>query len=155
HHSRPTCAPGIAPRCDFAGAVHAHPGFVPGNGWRLLLSDRKCASTSWWIEPMLESVADLQRQVHARVTRQPIAATAAALQELFGQRRVAAIAGIRDPKAVGRWASGRDVPRAAGRCDTAKRVATRGDPPDSGGRRHSAGLVPGYESGSWRSSAGA
>jgi hypothetical protein len=61
---------------------------------------------------MPESVADLQRNVHARVTRQPIATTAAALQELFGQRLVAAIAGTRDPKAVGRWASGQDVPRA-------------------------------------------
>ena len=61
---------------------------------------------------MPESVADLQRTVHARVTRQPIAATAAALQELFGQRLVAAIAGTKDPKAVGRWASGQDVPRA-------------------------------------------
>ena len=61
---------------------------------------------------MPESVADLQRLVHARITRQPITATAAALQELFGQRLVAAIAGTRDAKAVGRWASGQDVPRA-------------------------------------------
>jgi hypothetical protein len=43
-----------------------------------------------------------------------IAATAAALQDLFGQRIVAAIAGTRDPRAVGRWASGQVVP-----CDEA------------------------------------
>jgi hypothetical protein len=45
-------------------------------------------------------------------SRQGIAATAADLQEVFGQRLVAVIAGINDAKAVGRWASGEDVPRA-------------------------------------------
>jgi len=40
-----------------------------------------------------------------------IAATAGALQQLFGQPLVAAIAGVRDLKAVGRWASGQDIPR--------------------------------------------
>jgi hypothetical protein len=61
---------------------------------------------------MSETVADRERNVHARVTRQPIAVTATALQDLFGQRLVAAIAGVRDPKAVGRWIRGEDVPRA-------------------------------------------
>ena len=59
-----------------------------------------------------ETLTDQQRNVHARVTRQPIAATAAALQDLFGQRLVAAIAGVRDAKAVGRWIRAEDVPRA-------------------------------------------
>jgi hypothetical protein len=61
---------------------------------------------------MTETIADRQRQAHARVTRQGVAATAAILQELFGQRLVAAIAGVKDAKAVGRWARGTDVPRA-------------------------------------------
>jgi len=53
-----------------------------------------------------ETLTDQQRHAHARVTRQGIATTAAALQELLGQRLVAVIAGVKDAKAVGRWASG-------------------------------------------------
>jgi hypothetical protein len=59
-----------------------------------------------------ETLTDQQRAAHSRVTRQGIAATAAALQELFGQRLVAVIAGVKDAKTVGRWARGEDVPRA-------------------------------------------
>jgi hypothetical protein len=59
-----------------------------------------------------ETLTDQQRHAHARATRQGIAATAADLQELFGQRLVAVIAGVKDAKAVGRWARGEDVPRA-------------------------------------------
>lgn len=33
------------------------------------------------------------------------------MQDLFGQRSVAVMTGVGDPKAVGRWASGHDVPR--------------------------------------------
>jgi hypothetical protein len=62
-------------------------------------------------DPVPETVTDQQRHAHARVTRQGIAVTAAALQELFGQRLVAVIAGVKDAKAVGRWARGDDVPR--------------------------------------------
>jgi hypothetical protein len=43
---------------------------------------------------------------------QGIAATAAALQELFGERLVAVIAGVKDAKAVGRWARGEHIPHA-------------------------------------------
>ncbi len=60
---------------------------------------------------MPETLSDQQRRAHARATRQGIAATAADLQELFGQRLVAVIAGVKDSKAVGRWARGEDVPR--------------------------------------------
>jgi hypothetical protein len=62
-------------------------------------------------DPVPETVTDQQRHAHARVTRQGIAVTAAALQELFGQRLVAVIAGVKDVKAVGRWARGDDIPR--------------------------------------------
>src|ERR671938_1444026 len=62
---------------------------------------------------MASTALDQQRRrAHARATRQGIAATAAALQDLFGQRLTAALAGVRDAKAVGRWARGADVPRA-------------------------------------------
>ena len=61
---------------------------------------------------MPETLTDLQRHAHARVTRQGVAATAAALQELLGQRLVAVIAGVKDAKAVGRSARGEDIPRA-------------------------------------------
>ncbi len=61
---------------------------------------------------MPETLTDQQRHAHARVTRQGIATTAAALQELLGQRLVAVIAGVKDAKAVGRWARGEDIPRA-------------------------------------------
>ena len=60
---------------------------------------------------MPETLSDQQRRAHARATRQGIAATAADLQELFGQRLVAVLAGVKDAKAVGRWARGEDVPR--------------------------------------------
>ena len=63
-------------------------------------------------DPVPETLTDLQRHAHARVTRQGVAATAAALQELLGQRLVAVIAGVKDAKAVGRWARGEDIPRA-------------------------------------------
>ena len=63
-------------------------------------------------DPVPETLTDLQRHAHARVTRQGVAATAAALQELLGQRLVAVIAGVKDVKAVGRWARGEDIPRA-------------------------------------------
>ena len=46
------------------------------------------------------------------ISRQGIAVTAAALQELFGERLVAVIAGVKDAKAVGRWARGEDIPHA-------------------------------------------
>lgn len=62
---------------------------------------------------MAGTLLDQQRQAHARVSRQGITTTAAALQTLFGQRLVAAIAGVKDAKAVGRWARGTDVPRAS------------------------------------------
>jgi len=58
------------------------------------------------------TLLDHQREAHARVARQGIATTAATLQTIFGQRLTAAIAGVKDPKAVGRWARGTDVPRA-------------------------------------------
>ena len=61
---------------------------------------------------MAGSLLDEQRRAHARVARQGIAATAATLQALFGQRLTAAIAGVKDAKAVGRWVRGTDVPRA-------------------------------------------
>src|SRR3981189_1012418 len=61
-------------------------------------------------EPL--TLTDRQRHAHARVTRQGIATTAAPLQELLGQRLVAVMAGVKDAKAVGRWARGEDIPRA-------------------------------------------
>jgi hypothetical protein len=63
-------------------------------------------------DPVPETLTDLQRHAHARVTRQGVAAIAAALQELLGQRLVAVIAGVKDAKAVGRWARAEDIPRA-------------------------------------------
>ena len=62
-------------------------------------------------DPVPETLTDQQRHAHARVTRQSIAATAADLQELLGQRLVAMMAGVKDAKAVGRWARGEDIPR--------------------------------------------
>src|ERR1700736_258968 len=59
-----------------------------------------------------ETFTDRPRHAHARVARQGLAATAAALQELLGQRLVAVMAWVKDAKAVGRWARGEDIPRA-------------------------------------------
>ena len=47
---------------------------------------------------------------HDRAIRAGIAEVAAYLQDLFGQKLTAVIAGVADPKAVGKWARGERVP---------------------------------------------
>lgn len=59
-----------------------------------------------------DSSTTLFGDIHAQVTRDGLAHAAAMLQGLFGQRLVAVIVGIRDPKAVGRWSRGVDIPHA-------------------------------------------
>jgi hypothetical protein len=55
-------------------------------------------------------VAAQQIQAHQRAIRASVADVAAALQELFGQRTTAAIAGVHDPRAVGKWSRGERTP---------------------------------------------
>ena len=47
---------------------------------------------------------------HARAVRASVPEIAAYLQELFGQKLTALIAGSRDAKAVGKWARGERLP---------------------------------------------
>ena len=70
--------------------------------------------------------AGLIEQAHERAVRASAAEMAAFLQELVGQQLTAVIAGIGDPKAVGKWARGERAPRgeAARRLREAFHVAT-------------------------------
>lgn len=70
--------------------------------------------------------ADLLDRVHERTVRAGTAEMAAFLQDLVGQKLTAVMAGIDDPKAVGKWARGERQPRgeAARRLRDAFQVAT-------------------------------
>lgn len=50
---------------------------------------------------------------HGQVVRQPVAAVAARLQDVLGQRLTAVVAAVKDAKAVGRWARGEQRPYPA------------------------------------------
>jgi hypothetical protein len=58
-----------------------------------------------------EWAADLIERAHSRAVRSSTAEAAAFLQELIGQKLTAMVAGIDDPKAVGKWARGDREPR--------------------------------------------
>lgn len=53
------------------------------------------------------------REAHRQTTETSIEQITAFLEEVLGRKLVAALAGVADPKAVGRWASGERAPRAA------------------------------------------
>lgn len=48
---------------------------------------------------------------HARATRASVAEVARYLQDLFGQKLTALMAGVHDPKAVGEWGRGTRQPQ--------------------------------------------
>jgi hypothetical protein len=56
---------------------------------------------------------ELCDRAHQETVRATTRDIAAALQALFGQRMVAFMTGVDDPKAVGRWARGERTPRDA------------------------------------------
>ena len=58
-----------------------------------------------------EWLSDLTARSHHEAVRASTAEVAAILQELFGQRLVAFMTGVEDPKAVGRWARRERTPR--------------------------------------------
>jgi hypothetical protein len=61
-------------------------------------------------------MADLSlasREAHRQTTETSIEQITAYLEEVLGRKLVAALAGVADPKAVGRWAAGERSPRAA------------------------------------------
>jgi hypothetical protein len=55
--------------------------------------------------------ADLVGRGHEQTVRASVADVAAFLQRLVGQKLAATIAGVDDPKAVGRWAREERTPR--------------------------------------------
>jgi hypothetical protein len=60
-------------------------------------------------------MADLSlasREAHRQTTETSIEQITAFLEEVLGRKLVAALAGVADPKAVGRWAAGERSPRA-------------------------------------------
>jgi hypothetical protein len=54
---------------------------------------------------------EISERAHQETVRAGTQDIAAALQALFGQRIVAFMTGVEDPKAVGRWARGERTPR--------------------------------------------
>lgn len=61
-------------------------------------------------------MADLSlasREAHRQTTETSIEQITAFLEEVLGRKLVAALAGVADPKAVGRWVAGERSPRAA------------------------------------------
>jgi hypothetical protein len=54
---------------------------------------------------------ELSERAHQETVRAATRDMAAGLQKLFGQRIVAFMTGVDDPKAVGRWARGERTPR--------------------------------------------
>jgi hypothetical protein len=55
-------------------------------------------------------VAARQIQAHQRAIRASVAEVAAVLQELFGQKVTATIAGVQDSRAIGKWSRGERTP---------------------------------------------
>lgn len=53
------------------------------------------------------------REAHRQTTETSIEQITIFLEEVLGRKLVAALAGVADPKAVGRWASGERSPRPA------------------------------------------
>jgi hypothetical protein len=53
------------------------------------------------------------REAHRQTTETSIEQITNFLEEVLGRKLVAALAGVADPKAVGRWASGERSPRPA------------------------------------------
>lgn len=53
------------------------------------------------------------REAHRRTTESSIEQITTFLEEVLGRQLVAQLAGVQDPKAVGRWAAGERSPRAA------------------------------------------
>jgi hypothetical protein len=62
--------------------------------------------------PTLDAwLTQISERAHQETVRAATQDIAAALQGLFGQRIVAFMTGVEDPKAVGRWARGERIPR--------------------------------------------
>ncbi|MDQ2651906.1 MAG: XRE family transcriptional regulator [Chloroflexota bacterium] len=62
-------------------------------------------------ESLAHWLADLEKQAHHASIHSPTPHIAGVMQELLGQRLVAAMTGIGDEKTVGRWARGEREPR--------------------------------------------
>lgn len=58
------------------------------------------------------TIAELVRVTHEQSVREEVASIAQSLQETIGQRLTAFAVGVRDPKAIGRYARGERDPRA-------------------------------------------
>lgn len=83
------------------------------------LNAPETTSLDSWLESLLA-------RAHVATVQSAPFTMATALQSLLGQRIVASIAGISDPKAVGRWARGERIPRgdAERRLRDAYQIAT-------------------------------
>jgi hypothetical protein len=64
-------------------------------------------------ESLVPDLSLASREAHRQTTETSIGQITVFLEEVLGRKLVAALAGVADPKAVGRWASGERAPRAA------------------------------------------
>ena len=60
----------------------------------------------------MPDLAAASREAHRQVTESSIQQITQYLEEVLGRKLVATLAGVKDPKAVARWASGERTPRA-------------------------------------------
>jgi hypothetical protein len=61
----------------------------------------------------MSEVREASAAAHRRTVEASITDIVAFLQEVFGQKLVAYLAGVSEPRTVGRWARGESPPRAA------------------------------------------
>jgi hypothetical protein len=59
---------------------------------------------------VVEELRAVEQQAFAQATRSSVADVATFLQDVFGQKLTALLAGIGDPKAVSQWARGERLP---------------------------------------------
>ena len=61
----------------------------------------------------MADIALASREAHRQTTESTIAQITSFLEEVLGRKLVAKLAGVQDPKAVGRWATGERAPRTS------------------------------------------
>jgi hypothetical protein len=61
----------------------------------------------------MADIALASREAHRQTTESTVAQITSFLEEVLGRKLVAKLAGVQDPKAVGRWATGERAPRAS------------------------------------------
>src|SRR5262245_20901411 len=67
----------------------------------------------WGKAAGMSKIRDTSTEAHRTTVESTVADIAAFLQDALGQRLVAFMVGVDDPKTIGRWASGKRAPQDA------------------------------------------